>query len=403
MTPMSKLWIGLGELQMQRVSSLVVVAVAAVLAACSKAETAAKPAAPEVNVAQVISRPVKDYQEFTGHIEAVERVEIRPRVSGYISTVQFVEGKEVRKGDVLFAIDPRPYDAELKRAKADLARALTAQALAKSERERATTLLDLHAISREEFDARVAGSEQAGAQVQAAQAAVDAAELNVTFTQVRAPISGLIGKAEVTPGNLVTSGQSLLTTLVSIDPVYVSFEGDEQQALRHAGIRAGTKSTQANVPVWIGLADESGYPHQGALVFLNNEIDAATGTIHARGKFDNADRRFTPGMFVRLKLEDSNRYDAVLIKDSAVATDQNLRYVLVVDGGNRAQYRTVQLGPNIDGLRVVRSGLSPGERIVMNGLQHVRPGSEVVAHDIAMQGDSSTETRVAQNNVGGTP
>jgi RND family efflux transporter MFP subunit len=392
---------------MQRVSSLVVIAVAAVLAACTKAETATKPAAPQVNVAQVISRPIKDYQEFTGHIEAVERVEIRPRVSGYISSVGFVEGREVRKGDVLFVIDPRPYEAELKHAKADLARAVTGQSLAKSEHERATALLDLHAISREEFDARVAGSEQAGAQVQAAQAAVDTAELNMTFTQVRAPISGLISKAEVTPGNLVTSGQSLLTTLVSIDPVYVTFDGDEQQALRHAGIRnASTKPAQANVPVWISLADESSYAHQGSLVYLNNEIDPATGTIHARGKFDNPDRRFTPGMFVRVKLENSDRYDAVLIKDSAVATDQNLRYVLVVDGDSRAQYRPVQLGPSVDGLRVVRSGLNPGERIVMNGLQQVRPGTEVAAHEVAMQEQSAGETRLAQNvgqNVGVTP
>jgi multidrug efflux system membrane fusion protein len=388
---------------MQRVSSLIVIAVAAVLSACTKAETAPKPAAPEVNVAQVISRPVKDYQEFTGHVEAVERVEIRPRVSGYISSVQFVEGKDVRKGDVLFVIDQRPYEAELKRVKAELARAVTAQSLAKSERERATTLLDLHAISREEFDARVAGSEQSGAQVQAAQAAVDAAELNMTFTQVRAPIAGLIGKAEVTPGNLVTNGQTLLTTLVSIDPVYVAFEGDEQQVLRHAGVRgASTNTKEPNVPVWIGLAGEGGYPHQGNLVFLNNEIDPATGTIRARGKFDNAERRFTPGMFVRLKLEDNERYDAVLIKDSAIGTDQSLRYVLVVDGDNRAQYRNVHLGPSVDGLRVVRTGLSAGERIVMNGLQHVRPGTEVAAHDVAMQEQSSDETRLAQN-VGVTP
>jgi RND family efflux transporter MFP subunit len=304
---------------------------------------------------------------------------------------------------VLFVIDQRPYEAELKRVKAELARAVTAQSLAKSERERATTLLDLHAISREEFDARVAGSEQSGAQVQAAQAAVDAAELNMTFTQVRAPISGLIGKAEVTPGNLVTNGQTLLTTLVSIDPVYVAFEGDEQQVLRHAGVRgASTNTKEPNVPVWIGLAGEGGYPHQGNLVFLNNEIDPATGTIRARGKFDNAERRFTPGMFVRLKLEDNERYDAVLIKDSAIGTDQSLRYVLVVDGDNRAQYRNVHLGPSVDGLRVVRTGLSAGERIVMNGLQHVRPGTEVAAHDVAMQEQSSDETRLAQN-VGVTP
>jgi RND family efflux transporter MFP subunit len=383
-------------------------AVAAATSGCSqnaKATTAAVQAPPQVTVAQVLSRQVTDFDEFTGHFEAVERVEIRPRVSGYISSVNFTQGREVKKGDVLFVIDPRPYEADLKRAKAELAQARSQLALSKSERDRAVKLLDSHAISREEYDTRVAGTEQSTANVDAAEAAVDSAALNLTFTRVAAPISGVVGRAEITEGNLVSAGQTLLTTLVSQDPIYVTFEGDEQGYLRYMEL-ARKGGHDARHPVWVGLANEQGYPHEGAIVFVNNEIDAATGTARARGLLENHDRRFTPGMFARVKLPGSSTYRALLINDSSVGTDQSVKYVLRVGQDNRVEYQPVKLGPVIDGLRVVREGLKDGDVIVVNGLQRVRPGAPVTPQRVAMgerhikdaQPDESRDSMLARNS-----
>ena len=375
--------------------------IALAIAGCARNEAAeAPPAPPQVSVAKVIEKPITEFDDFTGRFTAVGRVELRPRVSGYISSVNFTEGHEVRKGDVLFVIDPRPYDAEYKRAEAELARAKTQLTLAQSELERAKTLLDARAISKEEFDARVSGAAQATANVQAADAALDAAKLNLTFTRVRAPISGLVSRAEVTAGNLVTSDQTLLTTLVSIDPIYVEFEGDEQVYLKYAALdRAGLRpsSREAKNPVWVGLADEQGTPHKGEMVFVDNELNPATGTIRARGRFDNRDRRFTPGMFARVKLVGSAEYNALLINDSAIGTDQSVKYVLEVNADNKVAYRAVKLGPVVDGLRVVREGLAPGDSIVVNGLQRVRPGMPVTPQVVAMGPQSSTSGVLARN------
>src|SRR6185436_12794448 len=277
----------------------VVLLVALFAAGCARNEAAPAPTAPPaVEAAHVVSKRITEFDEFTGRFEAVERVEVRPRVSGYVTATHFEQGHEVKKGDILYVIDPRPYQAALKHAQAELVSARTQLALAKSERERATRLIEKHAISQEEFDTRTSGNEQAAASLTAAEAAVDAAELDLSFTQVRAPISGLVGRAEITAGNLVAAGQTLLTTVVSIDPIYVSFDGDEQVYLKYVGmaLRGERESsrTAAN-PVWVGLADEQGHPHEGHMVFLDNELDPNTGTIHARGLFDNKDRRFTPG------------------------------------------------------------------------------------------------------------
>jgi RND family efflux transporter MFP subunit len=355
------------------------------VAGCARNEAAEQKAAPlpQVTVAPAISRKVTEFDTFTGRFEALERVEIRPRVSGYISSVNFSEGSEVKKGDVLFVIDPRPYAAERDKARAQLAQARSQLTLAKSERERATKLLGQHAISQEDYDTRTAGSEQAQANLEAAQAALDTAELNLSFTRVTAPISGRISRALITSGNFVTNGQTELTTLVSLDPIYVSFDGDEQVYLKYSRL-AREGSRDARSPVLVGLADESGYPHQGVMVFLDNALDPATGTIRGRALLDNHDRAFTPGLFARVRLMGSGQYDAVLINDSAVGTDQTVRYVLVVGAGNKVEYRPVQLGPVIDGLRVVRSGLNAGEAIVVNGLQRVRPGAEVAPQRVAM-------------------
>jgi RND family efflux transporter MFP subunit len=381
------------------IASFALIAVAA--AGCARNEAAeAPPAPPQVSVAKVIEKPITEFDEFTGRFTAVDRVELRPRVSGYISSVNFTEGHEVKKGDVLFVIDPRPYDAEYKRAEAELARAKTQLNLAQSEHERAKTLLEARAISKEEFEARVSGSEQASANVQAADAAVDAANLNLSFTRVRAPISGLVSRAEVTAGNLVTTDQTLLTTLVSIDPIYVEFEGDEQVYLKYNALaRAGLRpsSRDAKNPVWVGLADEQDTPYKGVMVFVDNELNPATGTIRARGRFDNHDRRFTPGMFARVKLVGSGQYDALLINDSAVSTDQSVKYVLAVNADNKVVYRAVKLGPVVDGLRVVREGLAPGDSIVVNGLQRVRPGMPVTPQVVAMGPQPSTSGVLARN------
>jgi RND family efflux transporter MFP subunit len=392
---------------MKRFSAIVVpVIVAAALATAGCARNEAAPAstasqAPHVTVAQVVKRPVTDFDEFTGKFVAVERVELRPRVSGYISSVSLEAGHEVKKGDVLFTIDQRPYQAEFKRAEAEVARARTQLALSRSERERAVKLLDQHAISREEFDSRVAGNEQAEANVQVAAATLDTAALNLSFTKVTSPISGLVSREEVTTGNLVTAGQTLLTTVVSVDKIYVQFDGDEQVYLKYAALaRKGevTNSRDATAPVWVGLADESGTPHEGKMVFIDNALDPQTGTIRVRALLDNQERRFTPGLFARVKLIGSARYDALLVNDSAVGTDQNVRYVFALDKDNKVQYRPVKLGPLSDGLRVVRDGLAAGEYVVVNGLQRVRPGVQVAPERVVMGGKKGVQSLLASNS-----
>jgi len=348
-----------------------------------------------VSVAQVVARQITEFDELTGHFEAVERVELRPRVSGYISSVSFVQGHEVKKGDVLFVIDQRPYAADLKRAQAQLAQARSQLALSKSERDRAVKLMESHAISREEFDTRTAGTEQAAANVDAAEAAVQSAQLNLEWTRVTAPIAGVVGRAEVTAGNLVTGGQSMLTTLVSIDPIYVAFESDEQAYLKFMAFAREKAGGDARHTVWVGLADESGYPHQGAMVFVNNEVDVNTGTVRARGLLENPERQFTPGMFARVKLPGGTTYLALLVNDSAIGTDQSVKYVLRVGKGNALEYRPVKLGPIVDGLRVVRDGLAPGDVIVVNGLQRVRPGVVITPQRVAMGEQNLRDVRVS--------
>lgn len=364
---------------------------------CSSKPPAAPP--PQaVTVAEVPERNITEWDEFTGRLEAVDAVEIRPRVSGYIRRIAFNEGNGVKKGQVLFEIDPRPYQAELARAEAELERARTGAALAAREVTRAQQLVNAQAISREEFDTRTAAESQGDASVRAAEAAVATARLDLEWTRVRSPITGRVGRAEVTPGNLVHAGPgdaTRLTTVVSIDPIYAYFEGDEQTYLKYAALaRNGSRpnSRDNRSPIYLGLSNEEGFPHKGYVDFVDNQLNPEAGTIRLRAVFSNKDHLFTPGLFARIRLVGSGTYLAKLVLDRAIGTDQDKKFVLVVKPDSTVDYRSVQLGRLVDGLRVVSSGLEPGEQIVINGLQRVRPGMKVAPTKAPMAVDSTVDT-----------
>ncbi|HET9040664.1 MAG TPA: efflux RND transporter periplasmic adaptor subunit [Gemmatimonadales bacterium] len=367
------------------------------------------PPPPAVTVAPVLQRDVSEWDEFSGRLEAVDQVEIRPRVSGYIKRVTFTEGREVRKGEVLFEIDPREYRADLERAQAQLEQARTAAELAQREVDRAAKLVQVQAISREEFDSRTSAQANGVAAVRAAEAAVETAQLNLGWTVVRSPIAGRVSRAEVTEGNLVQSGPpdaTLLTTVVSLDSMYLYFDSDEQTYLRYSGraSAAGNRGWRdARFPVYLGLANETGFPHEGRLDFVDNRIDPASGTIRTRAIFSNRDRRFTPGLFARVKLVGNERAPALLVRDAAIGTDQDHKFVLVVGKADSLEYRSVELGRlSDDGLRIVRKGVQAGEKVVVNGLMRVRPGMKVTPTVVAMVPDSSAATGLVRDSSAAT-
>ncbi|HFS8925603.1 TPA: efflux RND transporter periplasmic adaptor subunit [Pseudomonas aeruginosa] len=360
------------------------------LAGCnSDAADAVAAPPPTVSVAPVSVRKIVLWDEFNGRVEAVESVALRPRVSGYIDRVNYEEGQIVKRGDVLFEIDARSYRAALARAEADLARARTQAALARSEAARAQKLASLQAASTEELEQRHAAADQAQANVQFAQAAVETAKLDLSFTQVRSPITGRAGRALVTAGNLVSAdGQaSILTTVVSLNPVHVHFDVDERTYLRYAHMaRNGERPDQRSesIPVQVGLVGENGYPHAGNVDFVDNRVDAATGTIRARATLVNPDGLLTPGLYARVRLPGSGSFEAMLIDDKAILTDQSRKYVYVIDENNTAQRRDITLGRKAEGLRIVEEGLNPGDRVIVNGIQKVSVGMPVTAQDIEM-------------------
>jgi membrane fusion protein, multidrug efflux system len=366
--------------------------VAGVAAGCAR--PAAQPAEPppaRVSVAQVVYRDVVEWDEFTGRLEAVNTVTVRPRVSGYVSAVRFREGAIVRKGDLLFQIDPRPFQAEVDRLKAELVRAKATVQRASSEAQRAERLTAQDAMSREENDRRVSVAQEATAQVDAVAAALRASELNLEFTRVVAPITGRVSRAVTTEGNLVSSGPgeaTLMTTVVSLDPIYAVFDVDEQSFLRYGELSSEGKrasAREAGLGIQMALAGEQDFPHAGKMNFLDNQIDPATGTIRARAVFTNGDHKLTPGLFVRLRVPGTKSYGGALVRDGAVGTDLNKRFVYVVGHDKTIVQRPVTLGPNLHGLRVVRSGLSKGDLIVVNGLQRVRPGMKVEPVTVQME------------------
>jgi RND family efflux transporter MFP subunit len=390
------------EIGMARIIQLTIgtgiLCVAALLSGCGKSGGAGQaPPPPQVSVATVLEKRVKDWDEFTGRFQAVETVEIRPRVSGYIDRVAFKEGGLVRSGDLLFVIDPRPYQAEYGRAAADLKRYQTALELARIESVRVQRLRQSGAVSQEELDERTSTVAQAEANAAGAQAALESAQLNLGFTRVTSPITGRVSRAEVTRGNLVTGGNNggtLLSSVVSMDPIYLYFDGDEQAYLRYTQMaRNGQRSSSRDAPnpVQVGLANEEGFPHAGRMDFVDNQLNPQTGTIRARAVLDNKDGQFTPGLFARVQLLGSDEYNAIMIDDRAVNTDQSQKYVFLLGGDNKIEYRKVTLGRVIDGLRVVREGLKAGDTIVVNGAQRVHPGVTVTPQRVAMGGDAPAQ------------
>jgi RND family efflux transporter MFP subunit len=368
------------------------------LSSCGKGGGPSAPPPPQVSVATVLEKRVKDWDEFTGRLQAVETVEIRPRVSGYIDKVAFTEGSLVKRGALLFVIDPRPYQAEYDRAAADVKRFKTALELGSIELVRVQRLKDSGAVSQEELDERKSAVAQAEANVAGSKAALEAAALNLNFTRVTSPIDGRVSRAEVTRGNLVTggiNGGTLLSSVVSMDPIYLYFDADEQSYLRYAKMaRDGerTSSRETGNPVQVGLADEEGFPHAGTMDFVDNQLNPQTGTIRGRAVLPNKDGRFTPGLFARVQLLGSGEYSAILIEDRAVNTDQSQKYVFLLGANNQIEYRKVKLGRVIDGLRVVREGLKAGDVIVVNGAQRVHPGVTVNPQKVVMGADSAPAT-----------
>ncbi|WP_312834659.1 efflux RND transporter periplasmic adaptor subunit [Comamonas sp.] len=348
------------------------------LAACKQASggsesaAAGEPPPAQVSTAQVQLHPVQQWDSFNGRIAAKESVDIRPRVGGYIDSVSFSEGQAVRKGQVLFTIDARPYKATLASAQAQLQRAKAAQALARTQDRRARDLLADLAISAEEADNRAGTLAQTSAEVLAAEAAMAAAQLDLGFTEVRSPISGVAGRAVLTAGNLAQANQSVLSTVVSQNPVYVYFDADEQSLLRSRQQKATNGSEGAGAAqVRIGLANEDGFPHTGQVGFTDNRLDPQTGTLTVRATLTNDQGLFTPGMFARVQMQGRSDFQAVLIDDKAVLTDQDRKYAYVVGEGGRAERRELKLGRMFEGRRIVESGLQAGDQLVVAGMQRI--------------------------------
>lgn len=351
-------------------------------------EPAGPASATPVSVAVVEPRNAPTWDEFSGRLEAIERVDVRSRVAGMVQAVHFREGAMVKQGDLLVTIDPAPYAAEVDRAEAQVAAAKARLALTKSDLERGQQLVDSRTVSLRDLDQRTNAYREAEANLRAVQAALQSAKLNLDYTQVRAPVAGRVGKLEITVGNLLAAGPGapVLTTLVSLNPIYASFNADEQvvmRALKELRSGQGGQLPVERIPVRMTTANET-MPFTGRLQLIDNQVDAKSGTVRVRAVFDNADGRLMPGQFARLGMGQIKAEPALVINERAVGTDQDKKFVLVVGGDNKATYREITLGPATEGLRVVTKGLKSGERIVVNGLQRVRPGALVEPQMVSM-------------------
>jgi multidrug efflux system membrane fusion protein len=355
------------------------------VAACGKQvpPQAGGPAA--VDVAVVVDRSITDWQDYSGRLQAVDHVDIRAQVPGTIMAVYFKDGQTVKKGDPLFLIDPRTYSAAVDHAAAQLAAAHARQKFASDDYARAQKLLSGNAIAKRDYDDRTNASLDAAANVKAAEAALEEARVNLGYTRIAAPVDGRMSRAEQTVGNIVAAGLSSapLTTLVSMDPIYAGFDMDEQTYLKYLSRAAGR-----DVPVRLGLANEAGFSRVGKIASVDNQLNSTTGTIRVRATFANADGALLPGMFARVAVGGGAAHPAILIDDRAISTDQAKKFVLVLDDKGNAQYREIFPGTMVDGLRVVESGLKPGEKIIVNGLQRVHPGDAVKASMVPMAGET---------------
>ena len=365
---------------------------AAVSGSESNAPAAEAQAPASVSVARVEARDLTAWNEFSGRLEAVERVDIRPRVAGLVEDVRFREGALVKKGDLLFTIDREPYAAEVARAEAELASARSRYDFARTDLSRARQLVQKGTISKRTLDERQNVFGEAQAALNAAEAALETTRLNLQYTEVRAPISGRVGKAEITAGNLVSAGPGapVLTTLVSVSPIYASFNADERVVSRALQELPGADAhaNVAEIPVQMGTSAMEGTPIRGHLQLIDNQVDAQSGTVRVRAVFDNEDGSLIPGQFARLRMGEAASRPVLAISERAVGTDQDKQFVLVVDDANKVVWREVKLGATVGGLREVTSGLSAGERIVVNGLQRVRPGDTVETQEVSMQSPS---------------
>lgn len=354
-----------------------------VIGGCNKPPEPPPPPPPAVTVAYPIRQEVIEWDEYTGHLQAVETVEIRARVSGFIEKATFNEGNLVEKGQVLFVIDPRPFEAELAQQQAEVKRAQAQHRFAANEFKRLEDLRPRGGASESEVENARQRMLEAEAAIAAAEASVEAAKLDVEFTKVTAPISGRISRKYVTPGNLINGGPgeaTLLTTITSIDPIYAYMDVDETSVLKYQRLALQNKRTSARemgIPVYMGLSNEEGFPHEGVIDFVDNHIDPNTGTLRARGVFNNPAGYLTPGMFVRLRVPGTGRYQATLVPDTAVGADQDQRFILVVNAENVVERRAVRLGALFGGLRSVEQGISTEDRVIINGLMRARPGAPV--------------------------
>src|SRR5437667_6962778 len=369
------------------VPSLAMASVLLFSVGCGRQLAEQRPSPPVVTVAPVERQDLVEWDEFTGRTEPVESVEVRPRVSGYIQEVRFQSGQLVKKGDVLFVIDPRWHQAEFNRRQAEFEQARVRLDNARREADRTPQLLANKAISIEESDTRQARHQEAKAALLAAQAALDSARLDLEYTQVRAPIDGRVSRALLTEGNYVSGiagAASLLTTLVSVNPIYAYADIDENSLLKFNALAQAKKletDGDGRIPVELQLADEQDFPHRGYIESFDNHLDPNTGSILLRAVFPNGDGRIVPGLFARIRVPLSERHSALFVDERAIGTDQAQKFVLTLSSTNTVEYRSGKLGPVVDGKRIVRSGVHHGEKIVVNGLQRVRPGMPVTPQE----------------------